>query len=132
MKKVLIDTNFFLVAYLQKIDIFTEIERLLLGDYEIFVSQGIINELEKVEKTAKKGREKTAAKIALKLIKEKNIKVVENSDGVDEFIFNFFKENSELKEKILCTNDKKLRRKIKKKFGAQIIGIKQKGKLDFI
>jgi len=143
---VFIDTNFWLIPYKYKIDIFSELERILLRKYEIIISNSIVRELENIQKNLKKkGEDRIAAKIGIELIKRKKVKKVgidifqkifEKNDGrdVDSLILKI----SEILTKkgydfIVCTNDKKLRKKlIEKNEKIKIIGMKEKNKLDFI
>ena len=143
---VFIDTNFWLIPYKYKIDIFSELERILLRKYEIIISNSVVRELENIQKNLKKkGEDRIAAKIGIELIKRKKVKKVgidifqkifEKNDGrdVDSLILKI----SEILTKkgydfIVCTNDKKLRKKlIEKNEKIKIIGMKEKNKLDFI
>lgn len=125
MIKIFIDTNFWLLPYIQKIDIFSEIERLLADKYEILVSESVIKELKKIQKKGN-SKERIAAEIALILI-EKKAKKIPNGKNTDELILKI----SEKENMIVCTNDKNLRKKLKEK-NLKIIGMRGKEKLSFI
>jgi rRNA-processing protein FCF1 len=136
---VFIDTNIWLLPYLQKIDIFTELERLLTHEkkYEIVTSLGVVNELKEImrRKSAKR-KEKTAAKIALELIERTKVTILDEYQGggnneVDKFILKLAREHKN--GFILCTNDKELRRKLKKVEGTKkIICMREKNRLEFL
>lgn len=125
MIKIFIDTNFWLLPYTKKIDIFSEIERIVPERYEILVSESVIGELKKIQKKGN-GKEKIAAEIALILI-EKKAKKIPDGKNTDSLILKI----SEKENMIVCTNDKKLRKKLKEK-NLKIIGMRGKEKLEFI
>ncbi|MEM4347553.1 MAG: nucleotide-binding protein [Candidatus Altiarchaeota archaeon] len=125
MIKIFIDTNFWLLPYIKKIDIFSEIERLVPEKYEILVSESVIEELKKIQKKGN-GKEKIAAEIALILI-EKKAKKIPNGKNTDKLILKI----SEKENMIICTNDKNLRKKLKEK-SLRVIGMRGKEKLSFI
>jgi len=128
MTLVLLDTNFLMVPEQFGIDIFSEIERIV-PDCELVTLKSVILELEKIREHAGKGRDKIAAGVALKLIEKFNekIKIVESSGNVDEFILKFSMEN----KAIVCTNDKKLKKRLKKE-GIGVIQMRGKSRLEFL
>ena len=111
--RVILDTNFLMIPVQHKIDIFEEIKRLMTVPYQLCIFRETIAELEKL--AAGKGRDSSTAKVALKLIKQKNLKTLKNS----------FRENSHVDDVILsnitdsdivCTQDKALKRLLRHKF----------------
>lgn len=108
MKKVLLDTNFLLVPYQFKIDVFTKIEELLEQPHQFIVPSGVIGELEKLGKG--KGKEGAAARLGLKLIAHNKPIVVESEGNVDNWILGYAGKTGV----IVATNDRKLRVKLKK------------------
>lgn len=129
MKKVVLDTNFLMLPHTKKIDIFDEISRLINENYEAVTFTCIIKELNDIIKNkASKGRDKTAAKVALKLIEKKGVKVIEKTSNVDEAILEYAKEN---KDTVVCTNDKELRKKVQK-VGVETIGMRSIKHLDWV
>ncbi|SRR3989344_496364 len=103
MKTIIIDTNFFLAIYQFKIDIFQEIQNLLPFSYQIITIDKVIQELENI-----KGKHKTAANYALKLIKEKDLKILKTGKGhTDDILINLSK------KAIISTQDKELKQKLK-------------------
>ena len=112
--RCLLDTNFFLIPNQFGVDIFE-----LLKDYEIVTLSSCMDELKKLSKT--KGKDGKAARIALQLIKEKNIEVIESNEKGDKAILNYA-----LREKcVVGTNDKELIKALKNK-GIKIIRLRQK------
>ncbi|RLI88804.1 MAG: ribonuclease VapC [Candidatus Altiarchaeales archaeon] len=127
--KILLDTNFLMIPYTENIEIFQEIERLIPEKYELFTLTGVVEELKKIEKGKRaKGKDKIASRIALQLIEKKNIKVIESQGRVDKFIIDFAQRNK--KDVIICTNDKRLREKLKK-LNVSTICMRGRNRLEF-
>jgi uncharacterized protein len=108
LKTVLLDTNFLLVPYQFKIDVFNRIEELLEQPHEFIVPSGVVGELENLGKG--KGKEGAAARFGLKLIRHNKPKIVESEGNVDNWIVGHAVETGA----IVATNDRKLRVKLKK------------------
>ena len=108
-KKILLDTNFLLIPYQFRMDIFTQIDRIMHFPYKIFVLDKSVEELKKIVEE-QKGKNKDAAKIALKLIAIKNISIVKTkgSKRTDDVIVELSSENSY----IVATQDKDLKRRL--------------------
>ena len=124
---VLIDTNFLMIPYQFKIEIFSEIRHLLDMEYKLAVSSATVRELEYISKGRTKGA--IAARVAKKIIdaRESKIEVIKTILGADQFIEEF----ANAKKGIVCTNDMRLRQKIRKS-GIKIIALKSKSKIGFI
>ncbi len=75
MKKIFLDTNFLMIPGSLKIDIFSEIARIIDEPCELYVLDKSIDELKGIM-DKQKGKEKSAAKMALQLIELKNIKIL--------------------------------------------------------
>ena len=107
MYKVILDTNFLLSCLNFKIDFISEIERILNPGYSLNIFEGTLNEL----------KEKKLGKLALDIIKSKNIKIIKsNNSYVDEDILNLRGNYT------IATNDKELIKRLK----LPVIRIKQK------
>ncbi|MCS7093615.1 MAG: hypothetical protein RMJ18_00260 [Candidatus Aenigmarchaeota archaeon] len=103
--KILLDTNFLLDMIRFKINFedFYPDEKI-----EFFVSSSTINELKSISN--KKTKEGRLALVALKMIENDGIKVVDSmKDRVDEDLIELAKN----KNFIVATNDKDLRKKLK-------------------
>jgi rRNA-processing protein FCF1 len=128
-KEVFLDTNFLLVPLQFKLDIFSELERLM--DYQLEITTGtpIITELKKITKN--KGKKGMAAKFALKLIdvnkEHGKIKVLKGTMPADDWIVEHAKESGA----IICTNDILLKKRL---FGikARVISLKSKSSIGFV
>ena len=115
--KILLDTNFMMIPHQFGVDIFE-----FLKDYEIFTLSACMDELKKLAK--KKGKDGLAAKVAIKLAKEKEVEVVKTKDKGDKAILNYA-----IEEKCsVGTNDKDLIKALKNN-GIKIIRLKQKAYL---
>ena len=110
MQKIFLDTNFLLVPYQFKVDIFTEFERICDFPYEINILDKTIDELKNIIEK-QKGKSKKAAKLALMLIKAKDLKItaVNSNKSVDDILVELSK-----KGYIIATSDKEVKKKVKK------------------
>ena len=121
-KKILLDTNFLLIPYQFRVDIFTQIDRIIHLQYKIFVLDKSVEELKKIVE-GQKGKNRDAAKIALKLIAIKNIRIIktESDKKTDEAIA----ELSQKDKYIVATQDKDLKRRLINQ-GIEVIVLRQK------
>ena len=109
MKRIILDTNFLTIPVQFNLDIFEEIDRIMEEEYELFTTDGIIQELKKL--TESKGKDAVAARIGLELIKRKHIKIIETKrNDTDKAMVELADKNT-----IIATNDKLLRKKLKNK-----------------
>jgi len=108
MQKIVLDTNFLLIPGQFKIDIFSEIDRICNFKYQLCVVDKTLDELESIVKK-QKGKDKAAAKLALQLLKRKDLKILPTQAGigVDESLIG-------LKGCIIATQDAELKRKLGK------------------
>jgi len=110
MKKIILDTNFLLIPYIFKVDIFSEIDRVSSFKYDICIINRTIDELERIAEK-QKGKNKEAAKFALKLIKQKSLKrigKIQDTRDVDDIILDLDKTNL-----IVATQDKALKKRLR-------------------
>ncbi len=124
MKKIILDTNFLMIPYKFRVDIFSEFDRICDFNYKLCIFEQSIDELRNIiEKQA--GKHKKAAQFALKLIKLKNISIIKSlGKHVDDIILHNLKEDT-----IVATQDTELRRKLKAK-GTSIIVLRNKKYLE--
>jgi rRNA-processing protein FCF1 len=121
-KKVIIDTNFLMIPGQYKVDIFSEIERILSEPHELCIVEETIPELNRIVMSAGV-KDKFAAKLALVLAIQKGLKRLPSSKGkvsADDEIVLESDENT-----YVATQDEGLRARVKEK-GAKIIGLRQK------
>lgn len=128
--RIILDTNFLLIPAQFKVDIFLELRRLMTVPYDVCIFKATIDELQKI--TSKNTRDKVSANIALKLIKQQNLKTLPNSTStegiyIDEIILQGITDRD-----IVCTQDAALKRALKAKFpNIRLIVLKSKQYLAF-
>ena len=103
---VVLDTNFLIDLLKYKIDI-REIEGIVGARCELITLDGVIDELKKIAKSRKKSSK--YAKLALKLIDFHKIKIIPSPEKNTDKALIFLARNA-----MIATNDKKLRKKLKK------------------
>jgi len=96
---VLLDTNFLTIPSKFHIDIFSEIEDIVLKP-EFTTIEQVIDELKKI-------RGKKAGKLALELVKKFKVKIVYEEGKTDDALIKYALE----KKAVIATNDKELRKK---------------------
>lgn len=119
-----------MVPYTNRVDIFSEIERLVAERYEITTTSSVKKELEKIAAESK-GADKTAANVGLQLMEQKKVKVLRGKEdlGADEELVGLAKEDRN--QTVICTNDKELKRKIQR-IGARIISLRGGSHLEYV
>lgn len=126
-QKILLDTNFLLLPAQFNVDIFSEIDRICLFKYQLFILDKTIDELKKIIADKKqKLKNRQAAKLALLLLKEKKVKILKTKADlpVDDIIVG-------LKGYIVATQDIGLKRRLKSK-KTKLITLRAKKKLIFV
>ena len=105
--EVILDTNFLIYCAKEKLDYVDELRDLINENYELVVPEQVIEELERLKIKAKKGKDKNASDLALKILKNNQIKKI-NPVGktVDDAIVNLAKKD---KKNIVCTLDREMR-----------------------
>lgn len=125
MRRILLDTNFLLVPYQFRIDIFSRLDELIDGPYELLVPTGAVSELKKISRG--KGRHAAAARFALKLAAARGLKKVRSSGKVDDWLVSTAAE----KGFWVATNDKLLRNRLKKA-GVKAVVLRSRAGLDVV
>ena len=120
MKKIIIlDTNFLLIPAQFNVDIFSEIERICDFPYQLCIIDKTLSELDSIIENQRQ-KYKNSAKLALKLLKSKAVKIIKTKKDkyVDDLIFDLA-ENADI---IIATQDKELKKRLKN----PIITLRQK------
>ena len=122
MRKILLDTNFLMACRQFKVDIFSEIDRICNFNYKTYILDKTMDELEDIVER-QKGKHKDAAKIALQLLKIKNVKVIKHvsEQNTDDAIMDY----AQKEDCIVATQDKDLKRKLINQ-NTSVIVLKQK------
>ncbi len=119
-KKVVLDTNFLLIPGQFRVDIFSELDRVCQGAYQVFILDKTLEELENILRK-QRGKHKEAAKLALGLVKAKNINTLPSGkETVDDAIVALAD-----KDTLVATQDMGLKRRLKGKAGG-VITLRQK------
>lgn len=127
MLKIILDTNFLLIPYQFKLDIFKEIDRIADFNYDVSVLDKTVEELKNISEK-QTGKNKEAAKFALKLIEAKKIKALKTTGkNTDDAIFDL----ASRERFIVATQDKALKRRLTGK-GISIIIMRKKSKLELL
>ncbi|MBI5046992.1 nucleotide-binding protein, partial [Candidatus Micrarchaeota archaeon] len=125
-----IDTNFLLIPFQFKIDIFSELHYLIETNFTPVIPSGVVDELKKLSKG--KGKEGMAARFALKVLevysKNNKLKILKSEGLVDDWILEKVKSKGDF---IVCTNDTPLRTKLKRA-RVPVITMKSRSKVGFI
>lgn len=126
-RPVILDTNFLLIPFQFKIDIFRELDYLIETSHAYVISSSTLTELKKLAK--KIGKDGMAARLALKLVSANNKKIgiIENKEYVDDWIVGYAVETNA----IVCTNDSILRRRLREK-KIKTITMKSKSKIGYV
>lgn len=123
-KRIILDTNFLLIPATQRVDIFSEIQRIADFDYDLCAMDGTFKELETI--SAQKGKNGVAAKVTLALLKSQHLNIIPNAKRhVDDAIVAVSDKNV-----VVATQDAALRARAKAK-GARVIVLRQKAHLIF-
>ena len=121
MLKIIFDTNFLLIPGSLKVDIFSEIDRIIDEPYKLYIVDKTFDELNNIIEN-QKSKYKEAAKIALQLIKQKDIKIIDVKQKslymtidsgehiVDDIILQISNKNT-----IIATQDKELKKRLSEK-----------------
>jgi len=123
--KVILDTNMLMLPGQMKIDVFSEVDRIMDVPFQICVIDKTFDELNKLVMVGKQ-RDREAAKLGFVLAKtfekQKSLKTIASSSNgsVDDIIVSKAK-----KGVFVATIDKELKRRVKET-GATIITLKQK------
>ena len=106
LKCAVLDTNILMYIFLKKVDVLSQLREL--GFARLFVPQSVVSELKRLV-VSLTGKEKLAARLALRLIEEGKLEVVNSEKKGDEALI-------EISIKYGCclvTNDKVLRKRAK-------------------
>jgi rRNA-processing protein FCF1 len=121
MLKIVLDTNFLVHAVTFGVDVFSELERILDVKYTVCILDRSLDELEKLINEAKFS-EKKASKVALGLIKSKNINIIptRSNKPVDDLLVSL-----DPKTHAVATQDRELKSRLKKQ-KIKVFTIRQK------
>jgi rRNA-processing protein FCF1 len=119
---VLLDTNSLLLPHQHRIDVFAEIERLVLEEHTVATLSTVVDELRGLVGSSRDG---VAANVGLQLIREKGVGVIPAEGDVDDSILDYAERNDVL----VCTNDHELKSRLRAA-GIEVLCMRGKGHLD--
>ena len=126
MRKIILDTNFLMIPYKFRVDIFSEINRICNFNYKLFIIDKTINELKKIIQN-QPVKERKGAELALKMIGLKKIEsITSEAWDVDSAILEIADKNI-----VVATQDIFLKRQVVEK-GASVIWLRQKKYLQYL
>lgn len=118
---ILLDTNFCLIPVQYNIDIFAEINRIIDGKFCLITLSSVIDELDGLSGNSRDG---VAAKVALKLIEDRKILVIDSKGYADDAIVSHCLGT----DTIVATNDRGLKMRLKEQ-GIKFIFMRSKSHL---
>ncbi len=123
MKELLIDTNFLVECVKNKIDLYSELRRILDFGFEVAILDRTLDELDTIVARGKK--EGQYAKLARTILMTKKVTVIPTEGGhTDNLLLAKADENH-----IIATMDKVLRQRLKRK-GQDVVIIRAQKKLE--
>ncbi|MBT3408048.1 hypothetical protein HOK68_03635 [Candidatus Woesearchaeota archaeon] len=132
MIEIIIDTNFWTIPFVFRVDILEQIDQIMHEPYNINVLEDSLKELNQL-KNKGSGKDSNAAKMALSwiddLIKRKALKILKVPSNllVDDQIIKI----ASTENVYVATQDKELSNKLKK-IGTKLIKLRQKNRLEII
>jgi len=107
--KIILDTNFLIYCAENKIDYKSEIDRLVKEGHNLIVPMQVIEELKELSEKAHKFSDKSASKLALKLLEVNEVNVISAiGNYADKAILDLVKKEGG----IVATIDDVLRKKV--------------------
>lgn len=127
--KVILDTNFLMIPGELGVDVFSEVDRVVLEPYELCIVDKTMEELETLIMRYGKKKEGFIAKLGLIMAKQKGLKTLPSSkeEYVDAAILKIASKNPQ--KTIIATQDKQLQGELKK-ISTRIITLRQKKYLE--
>lgn len=132
-RTLVLDTNFLLVPFQFKLEIFSQLDRLVEPPYEILVPTTVVAELKKLGRNL--GVQGAAARFGLKIVEagetSGRISIIKGKSPVDDWLVDFAKRRkAEGASIVICTNDKGLRARLLNSRISAIV-LKSRSKLGF-
>jgi len=123
---IIFDTNFLFVTFEFKLDLISELEKVIGKTYTLFIYEGTVDELKAVERKGDKN--KKFLPLIVKMLHLYNFKIIRSEISyIDEQILSNI--NSGV---LIATNDKELRQIIQKKYFQKVLYMRQKSYFEII
>lgn len=121
MANVYLDTNFLLIPGRQKVDVFSEIQRVLPGTAAFAVVEETLRELDRLSQSPRTGgKDREAAHLGIVLAKQQHLKIVKGFGKCDKLLLLIAKKGD-----FVATQDKELKEKLREK-GVHVLSLRQK------
>ena len=127
MKKIILDTDFLVHCAQNKVDYSTELKRIANFQFRLYIIDKTVEELNNIIEK-KKGKIKSAAKLAMIILKKKQVLQIKTK--MDKIVDKLILENL-TKNTLVATMDANLKKILKKK-GIPLVIIRQKKYLKII
>ena len=120
MKKLMLDTNFLVLPFQFQVDPFEEFDKIFTENYNLYTIDKCISEAKTIENNS-------YSSLVTKLIEKKPIEVIDTSSSknADDLLLEFSERGY-----VVCTNDRELRERIKKK-GSPVVILRGENKLQY-
>lgn len=112
MKKILMDTNFLMIPYQFKVDIFDEIDRICSFKHQLYVIDKTIKELKKLAES--RGKKGACARLALDFIKVFKVNIINTSKYEETHPDDIIVKLAD-QDYIVATQDIKLKQQLRRK-----------------
>ncbi len=109
--KVILDTSFLFLPFEANLDIKEELLKLLNVKFEIYVPKCVLDEIKRIMNDPKEGIKKRRIARFIYDYVLKNFKIIDIKGKVDDSLIELGLKNENV---IICTNDRELRKKLKK------------------
>ena len=114
--EVVIDANFALVPVQFKVDIFSELDRILQGTHSLVVLSVVAEEIARIK----------GGRLAMEIMEKNGVKIVSTgTKNADDAIVEYAQKG----KTVVCTNDKGLEKRLKAK-GVPVIILRGKNRLE--
>ncbi len=109
--KVILDTSFLFLPFEAKIDIKEELMKMLNVKFDVYIPQCVLDEIKRIMNDPREGyKKRRMAKFIYEYVM-KNFKILNVRGNVDDVLIDIGLKNENV---IICTNDRMLRKKLKK------------------
>ncbi|MBI2572676.1 hypothetical protein HYV86_02350 [Candidatus Woesearchaeota archaeon] len=110
MSKIILDTNALMAISEFHLDVFSKIDLVVEGAHTLFILEGTIVELRRIEEE-QRGKYRLGAKLALQLLDQKKVKVLVSSGNVDDALVDY-----SAKGYLVLTQDAALKKRLTKPY----------------
>lgn len=129
MQKIIFDTNFLMIPAQFKVDIFSEVERIMHEQFELCVVDASVDELRRIQDSGK-GKDSRAAKLALTLVSAKKLVVLSGEELSELDVDSVILEVAKKHDAYVATQDRAFKRRLRDA-GIRILCLRKRQYIDF-